>query len=111
MLKSTLSRKGISGGSMALKLQDLRKYAIDNRTEITIYDAISGRKCIVNALGQVRIPDEDREFSIDDVVESADTFETSVGGKLKRFARDEIAAEIAGAFKRRGFAAAAKEEE
>jgi hypothetical protein len=94
---------------MGLKLQDLRKYAIDNRTEITVWEA--GRRCVINVLGQVRIPDDDREFRIDDVVAAADRFEMTIGGKMKRFSRDEIASEIADAFKRRGFAAASKEED
>jgi len=95
---------------MPLKLQDLRKYAIDNRVEIAIGDS-SGRRCAMNILGQVRILDDDKDLRFDDVFAAADSFETTVAGKSRRFTRDEMAQTIADAFKQRGFAAAVKEDD
>jgi hypothetical protein len=95
---------------MPLKLQDLRKYAIDNRVEIAIADS-SGRRCAMNILGQVRILDDDKDLRFDDVFAAADSFEMTVAGKPRRFTRDEMAQTIADAFKQRGFAAAVKEDD
>ena len=95
---------------MSLKLQDLRKYAIDNRIEISILDS-SGHRCAINHLGQVRILDEDKDLRFEDVFAGAENFEMTVGGKLKRLSRHDMAQTIADAFKQRGFAAAAKEED
>jgi hypothetical protein len=96
---------------MSLKLQDLRKYAIDNRVEIALNDSSSGHRCAVNILGQVRILDDDKDLRFDDVFAAADSFEMTVAGKPRRFTRDEMAQTIADAFKQRGFAAAAKEDD
>jgi hypothetical protein len=96
---------------MSLKLQDLRKYAIDNRVEIAIGDSRSAHRCAINILGQVRVLGDDKDLAFDDVFAAADSFEITVGGKPKKFTRDEMAQTIADAFKQRGFAAAAKDDD
>lgn len=95
---------------MELKLIDLRRYAIDNRAEIKFGDTESGHECLINIRGQVKIPAEDRDFRVEDILEAARSFEVIGQGKSQQFARDEMASAISEAFKRRGIAASSKED-
>ena len=96
---------------MELKLLELRRYAIDNRVEIRFIDPNTGRQCSINDRGQVKIPGDDREFRIEDVLSSAERFEVVEGGKSLQLNRNEMAEAVAETFKSRGFAASVKEEE
>ena len=95
---------------MELKLMDLRRYAIDTRAEIRFGDPESGHECLINIRGQVKIPAEDRDFRVEDVLKAARSFEVIGQGKSQRFARDEMASAIGEAFKERGIAASSKED-
>ncbi|HXG91119.1 MAG TPA: hypothetical protein VNN73_01965 [Blastocatellia bacterium] len=96
---------------MDLKLQELRRYAIDNRIEIKFADEGSGRECLINDKGQVKILSEDKNLRIEDVLSAAQSFDIINHGKSQRISRDALAKTINEAFKQRGFAAAAHEED
>jgi hypothetical protein len=96
---------------MEPKLLELRRYAIDNRLEIRFSDPGSGRACLINVRGQVRIPGDDKDVRIEEVLAAAERFELIGGSTRQQLARDELAEAILEAFKKRGFAAAVKEEE
>jgi hypothetical protein len=96
---------------MELTLMDLKRYAIDNRSEIRFSDPLSGRNCMINILGQVKILDDDKDLRIEDTLAAAEAFEVVESGKQARFTREAMAEAINESFKRRGFAASVKEEE
>ena len=101
---------------MQLKFNDLRRYAIDNRVEVRMTDRGSGRVVVINTRGQAQIPDEARDFRVDDVITVADNFEVrsvEVKGANKPalFTREQMAAAMNQHFKSRGFSGAVHEEE
>jgi hypothetical protein len=96
---------------MELRLQELRRYAIDRRVEVKCTDTSSGRRIVINLRGQVRIPDEDRDFRVETVVGAADAFEICEEAKPRQLTRDQMVSALADHFQARGFAAAAKDEE
>lgn len=96
---------------MELKLLELRRYAIDNRCEIRFGDSNTGREGSINDRGQLKIPGDDKNFRIEEVLSSAERFEVVVGGKSAHLNRSEMAEAVAETFKSRGFAASVKEEE
>ena len=101
---------------MELKYNDLRRYAIDNRVEVQVTDRESGRVVVINTRGQAKIPDDARDFRVDDVIAAADHFEVKgveVKGanKPEVFTRQQMATEVNQHFRTRGFAGAAPEEE
>lgn len=77
-----------------IKLQDLRRYAVERRTQITAFDSSSGRGFVINNLGQVRIPDDDKDFRIEPVLEAADKFEIGTSEKTPRLTRETLAREL-----------------
>ena len=96
---------------MELRSADIRRYAVDNRTEIRIIDSGAGRECVFNTRGQMRIPGEDKEVRLEDLLAAADRFEMMAEGKPRVMTREEFAGVISEAFKKRGFAAAHKDDE
>ena len=101
---------------MELKFNDLRRYAIDNRVEVQMTDSASGRVVVINTRGQAKIPGDDRDFRVDNVISVADNFEVkgvTVKGanKPELFTREQMAAVLKKHFSARGFAGAAPEEE
>ena len=96
---------------MYLKFMDLRRYAIDQRVEIRLIDSGSGRVVVFNTRGQARIPNQDRDFRVEDIIGSADRFEVTGEGKPESFSREKIAAKISEHFKARGFTSTIRDEE
>ncbi|MGH9762187.1 MAG: hypothetical protein ACREDR_12985 [Blastocatellia bacterium] len=98
---------------MAIKLQELRRYAIEERTEITVIDSATGNRCQVNSLGQVKIADEDRGkgILIEQVFGAADTFEVRNEGKPRRITAAEMERAVGDLFKSRGVAVIPKDED
>lgn len=90
---------------MELELMDMRRFAIDNRLEIRFKDDQTGRECLINVRGQVKIAGEDKEFHIAEVLNAAQSFELIGGPKPQRLTRDAIAELVKEALKKRGFAA------
>ena len=96
---------------MELKFNDLRRYAIDTRTEIKMTDRGSARVVVINTRGQARIPGDEKDFRVDDVIAAADTFELTGESKPESFDRERMIAMISGHFKARGFAGAVHDED
>ena len=79
-------------------------------------DRGSGRVVVINTRGQAKIPGEDRDFRVDDVISAADNFEVKgveVKGanKPELFTREQMASAVNQHFRKRGFGGAAPEEE
>jgi len=96
---------------MTISITDIRRYAIDRRTEITAIDSLSGHRCLINVRGQASIVGKDRAFSIEQVIEAADKFEVAATGKPQVLTRGQIATTIRDHFKSRGFSAVSKDED
>ena len=101
---------------MELKFNDLRRYAIDNRVEVQMTDRGSGRVVVINTRGQAKIPDEAKDFRVDDVIAAADNFvvkgvEVKGANKPELFTREQMVAAVNQHFRSRGFAGAAPEED
>jgi hypothetical protein len=96
---------------MELNLLELRRYAIDNRVEIRFGDPGSARECSINSRGQIKIPGEDKEFRVEEMLSVAERFEVVEADKSRQLDRGEMAELVAEAFKSRGFAVSVKEEE
>lgn len=96
---------------MELKFNDLRRYAIDTRTEIKMTDSGSARVVVINTRGQARIPGDEKDFRVDDVITAADSFEVTGESKPELFNRERMVAAINGHFKARGFAGMVHDEE
>jgi hypothetical protein len=89
----------------------MRRYAIDRRTEITVIDSLSGRRCVINTRGQASIAGNERTLRIEEVIDAADSFELIPAGKPRVLTRAEIAAAMSDHFKSRGFSGVSKDEE
>ena len=79
-------------------------------------DRGSGRVVVINTRGQAKIPDEARDFRVDDVIAAADNFEVKSvevkgANKPELFTREQMAAAVNQHFRTRGFAGAAPQEE
>ena len=96
---------------MNLTFMDLRRYAIDNRIEIKLSEQSSDRAVFINIRGQARIPGDDKDFDVDEVVGAADVFELAGEKKPRRLSREEMATVVSTHFKARGFAGAARDED
>src|SRR5258708_732497 len=84
---------------MTLSLMDVRRNAIDHRTEIRFRDPQSGQDCVVNARGQFKLPGEDKTISVDEIFAAADQFEMLEGGKPQRRSRAAMAEAITAALR------------
>lgn len=78
-----------------MNLLELRKYAIDRRIEIRFGSPATGRECLIDGRGVVRIPGEDKDFSIEELLDEAAEFIISSNGSAERVTREEIARMIA----------------
>ena len=96
---------------MDLRFVDLRRFAIDRRVEIKIRDSNTDRVVLINTRGQARIPDENRDFSVEDVIASADDFAISGDGNPQSFNRVQMALVVQERLVSRGFSMATKDDE
>jgi len=96
---------------MDLALMDLRRYAIDNRVEIRFVDPGSDSLCMIDSKGLVKIPTNAQNIRVEDVLATADGFEIIGQDKPRKLTRGQLVQAIAETFKKRGFAAAAKDED
>ncbi|HWQ32354.1 MAG TPA: hypothetical protein VNQ79_05685 [Blastocatellia bacterium] len=76
-----------------MTLLELRKYAIEHRSEIRFTDRL-GHECLVSEKGQVRIPGEDKDFHVEEALEAAEGFEIISGGQAHRLSREAMAGVI-----------------
>lgn len=88
---------------MTIKLQDLRRYAILERTDIGVVDS-SGRRAVVNVRGQVQIPGDDKELRLDDVIASAEFYEIKTEGRNSKLRTADVEKLIGEMYKKRGVA-------
>jgi hypothetical protein len=95
---------------MDLNLQDLRRYAIDNRALITFRDSATGSRCVINTRGQVKIADENKQLRVEEALAAASNFEVTGPGKPQQLSREALAALIGESINRRGVAAVKEEE-
>lgn len=96
---------------MSLKLMDLRRYAIENRTGIRFADPDSGQECLIDINGQVRSAGHDNDFRVEDVLAAARAFQLTGQGKTQTHTRDQMAEIVSEAFKKRATAAPSKDSE
>ena len=87
---------------MNLTLMELRRYAIDNRAAIKFSDPQTGRQCLINDKGQLKIPGEDKNIRMEDAFAAAEGFEVVEAGKSLRLTREAMARAVADALKKRG---------
>jgi hypothetical protein len=93
-----------------VNLLELRKYAIDQRSEIRFGDR-HGHECVVNEKGQLRIPGEDKDFRIEDALEAAEMFEITGSGQAQRLTREALTRAITEAYGKKGMERGAGEDE
>ena len=94
-----------------MNLLELRKYAIDHRVEIRFGDPHSAQVCVVNERGLVKIPGEDKDLRVDDVLAAAQKFEVLERGVARHFTREALAQIVAKFFEKAHHSAAEEEEE
>ena len=94
-----------------MNLLELKRYAIDRRVEIRFSDRGADRECLINNKGLVKIPGEDKDFHIEDALETAQQFVIVGNGTTQHLTRDEIAGIITEAFQKKGSHTSADEED
>jgi hypothetical protein len=110
LLQTTATSQSL-GGRMDLSLMNLRRYAIDNRVEIRFVEPGSNCLCLIDNKGLVKIPTGAQTIRVEDILAVAESFEIAGKDKPQKLTRDQLAHTVAETFKKRGFAAATKEEE
>ena len=94
-----------------MHLLDLKKYAIDHRIEIKFGDHRTNHECVINSKGLVKIPGEDKDFRVEDLLEAAETFEIVGSSGAQRYNREAMARIIAEASAGKGAGAHEEEED
>jgi hypothetical protein len=94
-----------------MHLLDLKKYAIDHRIEIKFGDHQTNHECVINSKGLVKIPGEDKDFRVEDLLEAAEAFELVSNGSAQRYNREAMARIIAEASAGKGAGAHEEEED
>ena len=72
-----------------MTLLELKKYAIVNRVEIG-FGADNSKQCVVSTKGQIKIPGDDKDFRIEDVLAAAERFVIESQGHSQNYARHEM---------------------
>jgi hypothetical protein len=96
---------------MAMDLLELKKYAIEHRVEIRFGNPRTDHACLIDSKGLVKIPGEDKDFRVEDVLEAAETFEIVSDGSAQRYQREAMTRIIAEASAGKGAGAHVDEEE
>ncbi len=83
---------------MAIKLLDLKKFAIEKRVDVGFKDANSGELCVVNKQGIAKIPGKNAfkepfQINIDEALKAATEFIVE-DGKVKQVVTQEKIAEM-----------------
>jgi hypothetical protein len=97
--------------AMTIDLLELKKYAIEHRVEIRFGDHQTNRECVINSKGLVKIPGENKDFRVEDVLEAAEAFEIVSNGSAQRCNREAMTRIIAEASAGKGAGAHVEEEE
>jgi hypothetical protein len=77
-----------------MNLLELRKYAIDRRVEIKFGNPLAAQVCLINNKGQVKIPGEDKDFRIEEVLDASEEFIIIVNGSTQHLTREAMARTI-----------------
>jgi hypothetical protein len=96
---------------MAMDLQELKKYAIEHRVEIRFGNPRTNQECLIDSRGLVKIPGEDKDFRVEDLLGVAETFEVVIDGNARRYNREAMNGIVAETFAGKGSAVHAEEEE
>jgi hypothetical protein len=94
-----------------MHLLELKKYAIDHRIEIKFGDHRTNHECVINSKGLVKIPGEDKDFRVEDLLEAAETFEIVGSSGAQRYNREAMTRIIAEASAGKGAGAHEEEED
>jgi hypothetical protein len=73
-----------------MNLLQLKKYAIDHRVEIKFSAPHSSHECLINNKGLVKIPGDDKDFRVEDLLEASETFVILDGESRRNLARPEM---------------------
>ena len=94
-----------------MNLLELKKYAIDHRVQIKFSDPHTFRECVISERGLVKIPGEDKDFRVEDILAQAQKFEVLDQGVARHFTREAIIKAVAQSFERSGHGVADEEDE
>jgi hypothetical protein len=79
-----------------MELQELKRYAIEHRAEIKFGDPRTNRECLISVRGLAKIPGENKDFRVEDLLEAAESFEIiGSNGNTQRYSREAMARIIA----------------
>jgi hypothetical protein len=90
---------------LEMDLQELKRYAIEHRVEIRFGELL------INSKGLVKIPGENKDFRVEDVLGVAEKFEVIGNGNAQQYSRDAMSRIIAAAYAGKGSGVHADEEE
>lgn len=93
-----------------ISLLELRKYAIDHRVEIR-FGAPTSQECLINNKGQVKIPGENKDFSVEEALQAAESFVVIGTGGAQNLTREAMARTIAEAMEGSGSGSHTEEDE
>lgn len=94
-----------------MDLLDLKRYAIDHRVEIKFGNPGTAHECIISSKGLVKIPAEDKDFRIEEVLETAEHFVIKNDEGARNFTRDEMKNSVAQAGQKKKSGVPHEEEE
>jgi hypothetical protein len=78
-------------------LLDLKKYAIEHRVEIKFGDPRTAHECLIDSRGLVKIPGDDKDLRVEEVLAVAEAFEVVINGSAQRYDREAMTRMIADA--------------
>jgi hypothetical protein len=90
---------------LEMDLQELKRYAIEHRVEIRFGELL------INSKGLVKIPGENKDFRVEDVLSVAEKFEVIENGNAQQYSRDAMSRIIAEAYSGKGSGVHTDEEE
>ena len=73
-----------------MNLQQLKKYAIDQRVEIKFSAPHSSHECLINNKGLVKIPGDDKDFRVEGVLEASQRFVILKAEGTRDLTREEM---------------------
>jgi hypothetical protein len=90
---------------LEMDLQELKRYAIEHRVEVRFGELL------INSKGLVKIPGENKDFRVEDVLGVAETFEVIGNGTAQHYSRDAMSRIIAEAYSGKGSGAGSHTDE
>ena len=90
---------------LEMDLQELKRYAIEHRVEIRFGEFL------INSRGLVKIPGENKDFRVEDVLSAAEKFEVIGNGNAQQYSRDAMSRIITEAYAGKGSGAGSHTDE